>query len=106
MSVIVLVLEGRVRDGMRPPLEAFLREARPYYESIGDVQMRVLWDEQDPLRFREEFTYLTEQAYLADDDRVRTDPEMQRWLTRWRTFLDGDVTVSVWRPVDLNAPES
>ena len=74
---IVLVLEGRVLPGKREAMEAFLRDARPYYESLGDVSMRFLWHTDDHHRFREEFTYHTDEAYRQDDERVENDPEMQ-----------------------------
>lgn len=101
MECIVLTLEGRVLADQREALEDFLREARPYYESIGDVTMRFMWDARDPLRFREIFEYHTEAAYLLDDHRVNHDPVMQGWLRRWRTMLEGEITVTVWRELGL-----
>jgi putative salt-induced outer membrane protein YdiY len=97
----VLVLEGRVLPGHRQAMEAFLRDARPYYESIGDVAMRFLWHTDDDHRFREEFTYHTDEASRQDDERVRSDPEMQVYLHRWRALLDGDITMSVWHEAEL-----
>lgn len=94
---IVLVLEGRVKSNQRVALESFIREARPYYESIGDVAMRFMWHADDEYRFRETFEYRTEEAYRLDDDRVHNDPDMQAWLSRWRELLEGEVSVSVWR---------
>lgn len=98
---IWLVLEARVLAGGRADLEAFLREARPYYESIGDTTMHVMWDAQDDHRFREIFEYHTREAYEADDHRVKNDPEMQTYLKRWRALLDGEISVTVWNSLPL-----
>lgn len=100
MSRIILVLEGTVKVGERDAFEAFLREARPYYESIGDVTMRVMW--RDDRRFREIFEYHTEAAARADDERVNNDTEMAAYLARWRHFLDADPDVSVWHEMELS----
>lgn len=76
-----------------------MREARPYYESMGNVTMRFMWHADDPDRFREVFEYRTRQAYLLDDQRVKDDPEMRAYLDRWRSFLDGEISISVWHEV-------
>ena len=99
MTRIILVLEGTVSIGERDAFEAFLYEARPYYESIGDVTMRVMW--RDERRFREIFEYNTEAAYHADDERVTNDPVMAGYLSRWRSFLESGPDVSVWREMDF-----
>ena len=104
MSNVILVLEGTVKTGERDAFEAFLCEARPYYESIGDVTMRVMW--QDDRRFREIFEYHTEAAYRCDDDRVNNDPVMAGYLARWRAFLESGPDVSVWREMNLTESTS
>lgn len=99
MAAVILVLEGTVKSGERDAFEAFLREARPYYESIGDVTMRVMWE--DDRHFREIFEYHTDAAYRTDDDRVNNDPVMAGYLSRWRSFLESGPSVSVWREMDM-----
>jgi quinol monooxygenase YgiN len=99
--VIVLHLAGRVPDGGRPALEAFLAEARPFYESPGGIRVRLRWDRDDPARFLEIMEYADESAYLADQERVESDPTMRAWLTRWHALLAGPVDVSVWDDVPV-----
>ncbi|MCO5228864.1 MAG: hypothetical protein M9934_11355 [Thermomicrobiales bacterium] len=98
-ATVILMLEGTVKADQRDAFEAFLREARPHYESIGDVTMRVMW--RDECHFREIFEYNTEAAYHADDERVTSDPVMAGYLTRWRSFLESGPDVSVWREMDF-----
>lgn len=101
MAAIILVLEARVLPGKREALENFLRDARPFYESINDVTMRFMWDAHDDHRFREIFEYQSLEAYEQDDLRVQHDSTMKAYLATWRTMLDGDVEVSVWHEPDF-----
>lgn len=83
-------------------MEAFLRDARPYYESIGDVTMRFEWNARDDHQFREIFEYASAEAFEIDDHRVNHDPEMLQYLARWRTFLEGEISVSAWNEVEMD----
>lgn len=103
MAAIILVLEARVLPGKRDDLENFLRDARPFYESIGDVTMRFMWDAHDQQRFREIFEYRTQEVFDLDDHRVHHDPTMTAYLSKWRTLLEGEVQVSVWNERHLQA---
>ncbi len=104
--MITLVLEGRVSAENRIRMKAFIRRARPFYEAPGDITMTFMWDREDDLHFREIFCYGSESAYLADEERVRHDPEMHRYLTEWRSLLDGPVEIGVWRDIDLTDPDA
>ena len=99
--MIVLHLAGRVPDGGRARLEAFLAEARPFYEAPGGVRVRLQWDRADPARFLEIMEYADEAAYLADQERVERDPVMRSWLARWHLLLDGPIDVRVLEDVPL-----
>ncbi|MEI2776870.1 MAG: SRPBCC family protein [Tetrasphaera sp.] len=104
--VVLLVLEGRVPDGGQAALEEFLAEARAYYEANDGNRLALHWNRDDPCRFRETMSYASEAAYLADDERTRSDARMREVLERWRALLDGPPEVSVWRPATLSAPEA
>ena len=99
--VIVLHLAGRVPEGGRPALEAFLAEARPFYEAPGGVRVRLQWDRADPAQFLEIMEYDDEAAYRTDQERVERDPEMRAWLARWHALLDGPIEVRVLDDVPL-----
>lgn len=100
---VILVLEGRVPDGRQAALQAFLADARGFYESHDGNRLSLHWNRDDPCRFRETMSYVSEAAYEADDERTRSDPTMQDYLARWRALLEGPPEVSVWRPVDVAA---
>ena len=96
---IDLHLRLRVAPGRRDAFLAFLREATPYYESPGGIEIRLLQDKSDDHRFIELVLYETEQAYARDQQRVASDPVMKRYLERWRALLAEPPQVEVYRLV-------
>lgn len=99
--MIVLHLAARVPEGGRADLEAFLAQARVFYEAPGGIRVRLQWDRDDPRAFVEIMEYADEAAYLADAARVESDPEMRAWLARWHGLLEGPVTVTTYDDVPL-----
>ena len=97
---IDLHLRIRIAPGCRTEFLAFLREAIPYYESPGDIEIRLLQDKADDHRFIELALYRDEQAYERDQQRVANDPQMQRYLQRWRALLAEPPVVEVYRLID------
>ncbi len=100
----VLVLESRVPPGCRRALEDFLREARGYYEAPGGIKVRLMWDCDDPDRFREVIEYRSLADAEADEQRSEQDPVMRDYLTRWHGLLAEPPRVRHWREVDLRDP--
>ena len=94
---IDLHLRVRVAPGRREEFLALLREAIPYYESPGGIEVRLLQDKADEHRFIELVLYENEQAYERDQQRVATDPTMKRYLDRWRSLLAAPAQVEVYR---------
>jgi quinol monooxygenase YgiN len=94
---IDLHLRLRVAPGRCAEFLAFLREAIPYYESPGDIEIRLLQDKSDDHRFIELVLYENEQAYERDQQRVASDPIMKRYLARWRSLLVEPPQIEVYR---------
>lgn len=100
---IDLHLRIRIRPGRREAFLAFLREAIPFYESGGGheqpgaIQVRLLEDPADDHRFIELVLYTDQAAFDRDQERVKNDPEMARWLARWRELLAEPPVVEVYR---------
>lgn len=82
-------------------LRSFLAEAIPFYESPGGIRVRLLGDADAPHRFIEVVDYATEDAYLKDEERVRSDPTMAQYLARWRALLAEPPTVETYRNIPL-----
>lgn len=98
-----LHLRVRVKPGMRGAFLAFLREATPFYEAPGGIEVRLLQDMQDDHRFIELVLYEDEAAYARDQERVKSDPEMHVWLARWRALLVEPPAVEVYRLTSFSA---
>jgi len=92
-------LRIRVEPDRRDDLLAFLREAIPFYESPGGIRVRLVERDGDPNRFIEFVEYATEADYERDQHRVEHDPEMKRYLERWRAILAEPPVVEVYRAV-------
>lgn len=92
-----LHLRIHVQRGRREEFLAFLREATPYYEAPGGIEVRLLEDTADDHRFIELVLYENEEAYRRDQERVDSDPRMRALLERWRGMLDGPPVVEVYR---------
>jgi len=96
---IDLHLRLRVAPGKRREFLAFLREAVPFYERPGGIRVILHEDFGDDHRFIEAVVYDNEDAYVLDQERVAHDPEMRRYLERWRALLAEPPKVEVYRLV-------
>lgn len=94
---IDLHLRIRLKPGRREDFFAFLREAIPFYQSPGGIEVRLLEDLRDDHRFIELVLYDDETTYERDQARVAGDPEMKRFLDRWRDLLAEPPVVEVYR---------
>jgi hypothetical protein len=104
--VLHLHIRPAASPGGREALLAFLRRARPYYESPGGIRMRLLErrggeDEGDAAEMIEVFEYDTVADYEADERRVNDDPRMKALLEEWRGLLDGPPRIVVHRALPL-----
>jgi hypothetical protein len=89
-----------VEPGRSNELRLFLREAIPFYESPGGIRVRLLVDASASDRFIEVVDYVSEDAYLKDEERVKSDATMAQYLARWRALLTEPPIVEIYRDVD------
>jgi quinol monooxygenase YgiN len=101
VPLIELHLRIQVAQGRREDFFAFLREAIPFYEQPGGIRIRLLEDAADDHRFIEVVEYADEAAYARDQQRVASDPQMQKWLVRWRALLAAPPVVETYRSSGL-----
>jgi hypothetical protein len=95
---VYLHLEIRTSVGKRDLLQSFLAEAIPFYESAGDLKVKLLQNAADPNAFIEIIEYESQQALDRDNRRTESDPEMIQYIARWRSLLD-KVEVTIYRDV-------
>jgi quinol monooxygenase YgiN len=98
---IDLHLRVRVKPGKRAEFLEFLRGAIPFYESPGGIEVRLLQDIADDDRFIELVLYSDLATYERDRRRVERDPEMRRYLDRWRSFLAEAPVVETYGLLEL-----
>jgi hypothetical protein len=98
---VILHLHIVPAAGRRDDLLAFLRRARPYYESPGGIRMRLLESQDGPDALIEVVEYDTVSDYEEDDERVKNDVQTKELLEEWRSLLAGPPRVEVYRTVDL-----
>lgn len=97
---VELHLRCRVGEGRREEFFAFLREAIPFYEAPGGIEVRLLQDDRDEHRFIELVSYLDRETYERDQRRVAEDATMKAYLSRWRTLLAEPPVVEVYGLVE------
>jgi quinol monooxygenase YgiN len=96
-----LHLRCRVAPGRRSDFLAFLRDAIPFYETPGGIQVRLLEDSRDDHRFIELVLYQDQATYERDQQRVANDPTMKEYLARWRALLAEPPSVEVYRLTEV-----
>lgn len=97
MKIIQLVFTLPSADSSA--LFAFFKDAIPFYESTGNIHIRILRSTTNPCEFIEQVEYHSTDAFLQDQQRVEHDPEMQTYLQRWRALCSGGVSVNVFEDV-------
>jgi len=96
-----LHLRLTVKPGRRDDFLAFLKEAIPYYESPGGIEIKLVQDFDNPHRFVEVVHYRDEAAYFADQHRVDADARMREYIEKWRSFLVEPPASEVYRDVNV-----
>mgnify|MGYP001194463992 FL=1 len=99
-AAIDLHLRIRVLPGRRVDFLAFLLDATPFYQKPGGIRIELLEDVSDDHRFIEVVHYADEPTFQRDQARVRDDPEMKQYLSRWRALLAEPPVVEVYRVGD------
>lgn len=94
---VELHLRIRVLRGKLAEFFEFLREAIPFFERPGGITIRLLEDAVEDDCFIEVVQYEDETVYRLDQERVAHDPEMKRFLSRWRSLLVDPPKVETYR---------
>ena len=97
----IVALSWRVTPERRAEMLAVLREAFPFYERPGGIEMALFEDADRPGTFLEIAAYADRAAYDADQKRVEDDPAMRAMLAKWRALVDGEVDVRRMMPVTV-----
>jgi hypothetical protein len=71
----------------------------PMYAALGDVQMRLLRNVDDPAQFLQIIEYQADQALELNRHNVANNPTMHNYVQSWRTFFPGGVEIDVYEDV-------
>lgn len=99
----VVRLSFTARDGTA--LRVFLARARPVYEALPGIELRLWQDIHQPDRYVEEIRYASHSVHAADERRLSDDPQMRALIAEWHGLIEGlsvttldDVTADLGRP--------
>jgi hypothetical protein len=95
-QTVHLHLRIRVETEWRGALLAFLREAVPFYETLGGARVRLLQSRDHPDRFIEVIEYESADRLRRDEERMASNDEMKVYLQRWRGLLAGAADVEAY----------
>jgi hypothetical protein len=102
MNVAVeLHLRIQIKEHRREDFLVFLKEALPFYERPGGIRVRLLENPAGSGGAVEVVEYATLEDFRKDQLRVEHDPEMKKYLRRWRNLLDTPPVTEVYRRVTL-----
>ncbi len=99
MTLRILHLRIKTLGEGTEALFSFLKSAIPFYESSGDVRIRLLRQVDDPTRFIEVIEYDSLEAFNKDQQRVDNDPQMRSNLQTWRSLLEERIEVETYEDV-------
>lgn len=77
----------------------FVKAAIPFYETLGQVRIRLLHNVDDPTQFVQLVEYETDATMEITRQRFASDPTLRAYLQTWKTFTLGAIEVDVYEDV-------
>jgi hypothetical protein len=94
------VLQIKVRAlGDAGQVLALIRNAAPFYRTLGGGRFRVLQNVDDPVQLLVEIEYESHAALELNRHKVASDPMVRAFLQGWRTMLAGSAEMDVYEDV-------
>jgi len=94
------ILQIKVRAlGDAGQVLALIRNAAPFYRTLGGGQFRVLQNVDDPAQLTVEIEYESHAALELNRHKVASDPMMRAFLQGWRAMLAGSADMDVYEDV-------
>ena len=78
---------------------AMIKAATPFYQMLGNAQVRLLQNVDDPARFVQEIEYEANEDWELNRQRLASDARMQTFLQTWRTMFPGALEMDVFQEV-------
>jgi hypothetical protein len=80
-------------------LIAMIKAAAPFYQMLGNAQVRLLQNVDDPARLIQEIEYEAHEDWELNRQKVAGDARMQHFLLTWRTMFPGALEIDVFQEV-------
>jgi hypothetical protein len=78
---------------------ALIRNAAPFYRTLGGGHFRLLQNVDDPAQLLVEIEYQSHSALELNRHKVASDPMVRTFLQGWRTMLAGSADMDVYEDV-------
>jgi hypothetical protein len=80
-------------------LIAMIKAAAPFYQMLGNAQVRLLQNVDDPARLIQEIEYEAHEDWELSRQKIAGDMRMQAFLQTWRTMFPGALEIDVFQEV-------
>jgi hypothetical protein len=80
-------------------LIAMIKAAAPFYQMLGNAQVRLLQNVDDPARLIQEIEYEAHEDWELSRQKIAGDARMQVFLQTWRTMFPGALEIDVFQEV-------
>jgi quinol monooxygenase YgiN len=80
-------------------LAAMIKAAAPFYQMLGNAQVRLLQNVDDPAKFVQEIEYESLEGWELNRQRIAGDVHMQAYLQAWRAMMPGAPEIDVYQEV-------
>lgn len=78
---------------------ALIRNAAPFYRTLGGGHFRLLQNVDDPAQLLVEIEYESQAALELNRHKVASDPMVRTFLQGWRAILAGSADMDVYEDV-------
>ena len=78
---------------------AMIKAAAPFYQMLGNAQVRLLQNVDDPARLIQEIEYEAHEDWELSRQKIAGDTRMQVFLQTWRTMFPGALEIDVFQEV-------
>jgi len=80
-------------------LAAMIKAAAPFYQMLGNAEVRLLQNVDDPAKFVQQIEYEALEDWELSRQKLAGDPRMQVYLQTWRTMFPGALEIDVFQEV-------
>lgn len=83
--------------GASEQMIAMIKSAAPLYQMLGEAQVRLLQNVDDPARFLQEIEYDAPEAMELNRQKLASDARVQAYLQAWRAMVPGAIEMEVFQ---------